>query len=335
MISQYITSFHSMPSADLEGFVGDWLDVRKQDYVDWERCSGAGDGGRDVVGFLTDEGYEGRWHNYQCKSLGKYLTLPEVVLELGKIFMHVAAGDFTLPSRYVFVAPKGVNRTVSDIIRQPERFRRTIRDEWDAFCLDRLVQRKQVPLTPAIIAAIDAFNFRGVSALDGTKLVYQPDIYPALVRWFGADPGPLPPADAILPEVSPEEASYLGQLAAAYGARAGLLGATADDILAHPRWGIQLRDQRVRYFHASKFGRFYRRKVFKDVLVAFDEEIYHGVVDTHRQDDHRDTLDQVNAVMRIAPGLLLTGPIAHHASGMVKQGTCHRFANENRLPWGI
>lgn len=334
MISHYVSRFFELSPADLEAFVADWLDMRKDQYVDWTRCSGAGDGGRDVVGFETNNGYEGSWHNYQCKLLRKNLSISDAVLELGKIFMHVAAGDFTLPSKYVFVAPRGTVRTLSDLVRHPEKFRKTVVSEWDAVCRDHLVRGTAIALTPEIRALIDAFDFTGVSILDGAKLVAQPDIYPALVRRFGADPGPPPPPEA-LPDVGLDEAPYLGQLAAAYGARAQIAGATADDILRHPKFGQQMRDQRVRYFHASTFGRFYRNRVFKEVLVAFDDEIYHGVAATHADDRHRDALDQINAVMSFVPLLPLTGPLGNHASPMVKQGTCHRFANEGILPWGI
>lgn len=335
MISHYVRRFFEMSPEDLEGFIADWLAVRGSVYHDWERCSGAGDGGRDVVGFETDRSYEGAWHNYQCKLLRKTITVPDAVLELGKIFMHVAEDQFTLPSRYIFVAPRGVARTLSDLIRHPDKFRATVVSTWDEACRDRLVRRRRVDLTDGMRAAVDAFDFRGVSALDGTKLVAQPDIHQVLVRWFGADPGPPPPPDETVPEITLAEAPYLGQLATAYGARAGLPAATAAEILAHPRYGVELRDQRVRYFHAAAFGRHYRTRVFKEVLVGFDDQIYHGVVDTHRHDGHRDTLDQVAAVMRVVPTLQLAGPLRDHATAMVRQGTCHRFANEGRLPWGI
>ncbi|MCB4806088.1 hypothetical protein QO001_003893 [Methylobacterium brachiatum] len=335
MLSDYVPRLLTMPPEQLERFVASWLSIRSGEYVDWDICAASGDGGRDVVGFETDQGYEGSWHNYQCKQLRRSLSVPEAVLELGKIFMHVARGDFTLPTRYVLVAPGGINRALADLIRQPERFRRTVADSWDATCRARLVQRKAVPLSPEIRAVVDAFDFAGISALDGPKLVTQPDIHPVLVHFFGADPGPPPEPTEIPIEIAAEESSYLGQLAAAYGGRAGLPAATTGDILAHPRWGVQMRDQRVRYFHAMAFGRHYRRRVFKEVLVAFDEEIYHGIVDTHRDDRHPDVLEQVNAVMRLAPTLILTGPLKDHASPQVKQGTCHRFANEDRLPWGI
>ncbi|WP_020091122.1 ABC-three component system protein [Methylobacterium sp. 285MFTsu5.1] len=334
MISDYVTAFFKMDPAHLEAFVADWLNLRRHVYVDWTRCSGAGDGGRDVVGFETNQRYEGPWTNFQCKLLRRNLSVTDAVRELGKIFMHVAAGNFTLPTKYVFVAPKGTVRTLSDLVGHPEKFRRTVIERWDAVCRDHLVKGQATHLTPEIRAVVEAFDFTGVSVLDGAKLAAQEDIGPALVRWFGADPGPLPSPEA-LPAVSLDEAPYLAQLAAAYGARAELVEATTDDILAHPKYGEQLRDQRLRYFHASRFGRLYRKRVFEDVLVAFDEEIYHGVVDTHRDDGHRDALAQVNAVMRVAPLLTLTGPLRDHASAQVKQGTCHRFANEGRLPWGI
>lgn len=331
----YAIKIHEKKADELERLVADWLNVRRQAYYDWDADPGAGDGGRDVVGFLTPQGYEGPWHNYQCKQLLTRLTLPAAILEIAKIVMHAADGDFPLPARYVFVAPRGVTRDAGDMIRQPERFRRTIAETWDVHCRDKLVRRKAVPLSDGIRAELDRFDFTGVQALNAQKLVAQPDILPVLVRHFGEDPGPAPDPGPCPPEAGDEEAPYLGQLAAAYGARAGLAAATVAEIQGHPTWGRRLRDQRIRYFHAASFARHYRDRVFQDVLVAFDEEIYHAVVDTHGSGRHRDALDQVDAVMAVAGGVQVTGVLRNHAAPQVKQGTCHRFANEDRLPWGI
>ncbi len=331
----YGISLNGLQSDELELFVAHWLDVRRKQYVDWDLNPGSGDGGRDVVGFLTDAGYEGEWHNYQCKHLSTKLTLPAAILEIAKILMHAAAGDFSLPSKYIFVALRGVSRDAADEIRHPERFRRMIGRDWDALCARRLVKGKVILLSPEILTALASFNFKGVSIINANKLVLQPDIQPVLVRHFGADPGPVPPPGACPPVPTLAEAPYLRQLAAAYGSRAGVVGATAEDLLAHPVWGEHIRDQRVRYFHADRFERHYSERVFEEVLVAFGEEIYHGVVDTHRDRSHNDALDQIHAVMRAASAVQVTGVLKPHANPQVKQGTCHRFANEDRLPWGI
>ncbi len=76
--------------------------------------------------------------------------------------MHVAAGEFTLPTKYVFVAPRGTVRALSDLVGHPEKFRRTVVERWDAVCRDHLVNGQVTLLTPEIRAAIDAFDFTGV-----------------------------------------------------------------------------------------------------------------------------------------------------------------------------
>ena len=59
-------------------------------YHSTQRFAGAGDMGRDVVGFLTKARHQGPWHNYQCKQLGRNLGVGPALLELGKIlhFSH-------------------------------------------------------------------------------------------------------------------------------------------------------------------------------------------------------------------------------------------------------
>ena len=39
-----------MTDTELEQFVRDWVDLKKNDYVEIERFTGPGDKGRDVVG---------------------------------------------------------------------------------------------------------------------------------------------------------------------------------------------------------------------------------------------------------------------------------------------
>lgn len=57
----------ALDDEDIERFVRDWIPRMTSDYVEVQRFSGAGYLGRDVVGFLTEQRHEGRWHNYQFK----------------------------------------------------------------------------------------------------------------------------------------------------------------------------------------------------------------------------------------------------------------------------
>ncbi|MDX9723736.1 MAG: hypothetical protein RBU37_23510 [Myxococcota bacterium] len=86
-----------------EDFALEWAHSLKGRYQRVERCGGAGDLGRDVVAFVSDE----EWHNYQCKHYKEPLQPNQVLLELGKLCYSVHEKAFSAPSEYYFVAPQG------------------------------------------------------------------------------------------------------------------------------------------------------------------------------------------------------------------------------------
>ncbi|GGD87813.1 hypothetical protein GCM10011390_03180 [Aureimonas endophytica] len=321
----------ALPAERLEAFVKDWLSVRTRDYHSSQRWNGTGDMGRDVVGYVTERRHEGDWDNYQCKQLGTRLSEASAFVELGKIFMHVADGAFRLPRAYFFVAPRGMVRNVLTFIAHPERFRQAFIDRWDDVCAPALVENSVVPLSPEIEAAIRAFDFTRVHGFDAGSLSEDPAIRPVLVKWFDDDPGEAPPG--VVPEdMQAEEAPYLRQLVDAYGERETIVFAGAHEVLTHPVWGDDLRDQRQRFFHAVEFKRYYRESTFPEVMSAFTEDVYHGVVDTHRE-AYPDALGRMTAVMKEAKSVAPAGALARYARVPVKQGVCHHFINEGRLSW--
>lgn len=321
----------ALPADRLEDFVNDWLAQRCKDYHSHELWRGAGDMGRDVTGYLMDKRMEGPWDNFQCKQLNKPLSENSTFVELGKIFMHSASGAFSLPRSYFFVAPRGVVRSVQQFIAHPERFRTAILDRWEIDIAARLVENQIVQLTPAIEAKIKAFDFTQIHWLDAVRLVDDPACKPALVKWFGEDPGPSP-RGVVPAEIHSSESSYIGQLLDLYAAKSLGSYPNAAAALASPEFGTHMRDQRTRFFDSVAFDRFYRDSTPEDYLITFKDEVYHGVVEIHA-DDHVNGLARLSQVMRQAAILQTSGILGKHAGPQVKQGTCHQFANEGRLPW--
>jgi len=327
----YAIDISTLPDERLEALVSDWLGHRAKHYYSRERWSGPGDMGRDVVGYVTAARHEGDWDNYQCKQLSTRLSETAAFVELGKIFMHTANGEYRLPRAYYFVAPRGVVRNVKGFIAHPERFRQAFLDRWDTQIASALVENSTIALSDGIRAAIGNFDFTQVHVLDSVGLADDAAMQPVLVQWFGADPGPAP--RGIVPDaVVPEEAAYLGQLVELYGERDGSAFAGPDAVLKHATWGGHLRTQRTRYFEAAAFDRYYRDSTPPEFLVAFKDDVYHGVVDVYG-DSHRDGLDRVNKVMTQAAQVPASGVLGTHAGPAVKQGTCHHFANDGLMPW--
>lgn len=321
----------ALPPDQLEDFVNDWLAQRYKDYNGHELWRGTGDMGRDVTGYVTDMRMEGPWDNFQCKQLNKNLSETAVFIELGKIFMHSANGAYALPRAYFFVAPVGVGRAVQQFIAHPERFRQAFLDRWNADIAGRLVDKQTISLSPAIEAKIKAFDFTEIHWLDSTRLANDSACKPVLVKWFNEDPGPSP-RGVVPAEIQANESAYIGQLLQLYSEKGPGNYFDAAAALASAQFGTHLRDQRTRFFDSMAFDRFYRDSTPEEYLNTFKDEIYHGVVEIHG-DEHSNGFAKLSQVMKQAAVLQPSGVLGKHAGPQIKQGTCHQFANEGRLPW--
>lgn len=318
---------------ELERFVKDWVDRKVDDYVECVRFSGAGDLGRDVVGFLSSDRHEGAWHNYQCKQYGKHLPTDVGIREIGKILYNAHQGHFTAPTRYFFVAPRGVNRNLERLIFNPSAFRASLLTDWEKHCAESIVEKAKIPLDPKLKGFIEGYDFSGISRIGLDEILGDPHVKPVLSKWFGADPGPAPKGE--VPEtVDDSELPYIGQLLDAYGDRDGIVYAAHSEIVGHPDHGMHFARQRERFYDAAAFKRFYRDNTEKHVLETFESDIFHGVADVCEA-GYRDKLRCVDAVMAHAAQLPVTGLLAPHARIPVKQGVCHHFVNEDppRLRW--
>jgi hypothetical protein len=327
----YAVQIHTLPDERLEALVSDWLAYRVKDYHSRERWSGPGDMGRDVVGYVSAAKHDGEWDNFQCKQLATRLSEPAVLIELAKILMHSANGEYRLPRAYYFVTPLGITRVAKSQIAHPARLRQALIDRWNSELADKLVESTTVPLSAPILDAINNFDFSQVHALDSVVLADDPHMKPVLVAWFGADPGPAP--SGVTPEhIQPTEAVYVDQLVQLYAERTGTPFSCPDDVFQHANWGTHFRIQRTRYFEAAAFERYYRDSTPTDYLVRFKDDVYHGVIDVYT-DDHKDGIERLNKVLSQAATIQPSGVLGTHARVPVKQGTCHHFANDGRLPW--
>lgn len=318
---------------ELEQFIELWIERKSKEYVRVERIGAANDKGRDVIGFLSPQRHEGPWHLYQCKrkTRGGKLGVPEAMVELGKMFHHHLEGAYqTLPTKYVFVSPRGVVGPLMDLINNPSKLKDYLISTWDKHCVERITSRETITLTPTLLSAIEAFDFSRVEQMTAPMIVKDSAAGPALTKLLGVSPGEAPPG--VTPSaIQAEELEYLEQLRQVYEEAAGTVFATADDVLAHPDHGNHLTDQRTRFFEAASFRRFHRDNTAPDALQSFENDIYHGVIEVHRE-PHSKKLDRVNAVMKHA-GVIQVGLLRSMTRVPVRQGMCHHLANEGRLTW--
>lgn len=332
MRKNYARHILAMDDTELEQFVDDWLERKKEKYVGGvDRFSGPGDLGRDVVGYRTPMKHDGPWDNYQCKQLRKTLLEADAIKEFGKIFFHSSQGRYSLPTNYFFVAPRGVNRAVQELAAHPSRWKARILAKWDEWCAGKIVENKSVPLDSEIRDCIEGFDFNSVSALDAAKILKDPDVRPVLVKWFGEDPGEAP-VGVVPDDIQKEEQPFINQLVDAYCERYGPSIASVSAASAHSECGEHLRLQRTRYFDAASFKRYYRENTPPEYLATFETDVYHGIIDLYRE-LHPDAFSRIDRVMSQAAAVSASGVLGRYARVTVRQGICHHFVNEGRLKW--
>ena len=332
-MSSIAIAIRGLTDSQLEEFIELWIETRSSRYVRVERMAGSGDKGRDVVGFLTANGHEGDWDLFQCKrkNPGKTLSVPEAMGELGKVFHHHVDGAYrTLPVAYVFVAPSGVAGALRDLILNPSTVGPRLIAGWDKECAPRITAKRRIPLSPAIRAAIEGFDFSRVTYLDEPGIAKQQSAQPALSKILNLLPKEAPPGET--PDaVQPHEAGYVAQLREVYGEFSGQEFKTVDDVLAHPRHGEHFSHQRTRFFEAAAFKAFHRDNTAPGLLKTFIGDVYNGVFEVQRA-DHTSLLNRVDAVMTHAvTASIAVGGLPTRAP--VRQGICHHLVNEGKLKW--
>ncbi len=328
----YFRLILSLDDRQLERFVRDWVALKKSEYHEVHRFGGAGDLGRDVVGFVTSQRHEGPWHNFQCKQYVKRrLPYSEALIELAKTLYHADARGFSFPEQYFFIAPHGLQRRLELLLDKPTELRNDLITNWNKLCAKHIVDKKTIPLTPELKSRIAVYDFGRVSRIDINHMLAHPHVNLVLHQHFGADPGPAPVGTAPT-AIAPSELKYISQLIDAYSIRSGTTFATPECALDDPTHGRHLRMQRERFYDADFFKRYYRDNTAAEVLPTFEKDIEHGVFEIYSK-SYKDSLDRVDAVMAQAASVLTSGPLAPHARVSVKQGVCHHFANEGKLKW--
>ncbi|MBF4990224.1 ABC-three component system protein [Methylophilus sp. QUAN] len=328
----YYRDILALDDTQLEQFVLDWVNEKtKKTYSSAARFSGAGDLGRDVVGFLTADKHEGAWHNYQCKQYTKSLGTGLVISEIGKILYYAFLTNFTAPTAYYFVAPRGLNRNVEKLIFNPSQFKEKLISEWDNHCSKNIISGSQITLDSQLKAFIEAYNFSNIGRFNLDDILSDDAIAPVLFKWFKSDPGAAP--KGVVPtQIVDNELPYINQLVDAYSEREGKVFSTHEELSTYSSHQRHLSIQRERFYDAAAFKRFYRDNTDNSVIESFEEDIYHGILDTH-DSDHKDALTRLTKVMEQAAVIAPSGPLATYAKTQVKQGICHHFANEDKVKW--
>lgn len=320
-----------MSADEWEDFVLEWGDSLRGTYELVERCGGAGDMGRDVIAHADT--VADVWDNYQCKHYAHGLAPSDVWLELGKLMYYTYTGRYSLPRKYVFVAPRGAGTKLSNLLRAPAQLSAGLLDNWDRYCARQITTTEVVSIEGGLLKHVESINFDMFSAVPPLRLIEQHRATPHHAARFG---GGLPVRQKPTPpptELQEVEAKYVAKLLAAYGDHLGRPINAQSDLGSDVGLADHLADARIDFFSAEALQSFSRDHLPDGEFEDLQDQFHHGIKNDLRS-GHKDGLGRVNAALATARSL----QVANHSLSSVlsvydRGGICHQLADHDRVEW--
>lgn len=323
-----------MSPQDWEEFILEWADSIRSKYTDVHRCGGAGDLGRDIIGFKNGVNPQSAWDNYQCKHYGQPLAVADVVAEVGKLLYHASQGEFTLPDEYSFLAPHGPSTALIKVL-QKETLKQELLDRWDKLCATSIKKDATITLA-SITPTIEAYNFASVRVIPPLCIIEGHQATKYYVFRFGGGlpsrtlPIPKPPATLL-----PNEHTYIKKLLDAYEDDRQTKFPTIDDVQANaPDLGKHLDRSREQFFSAEDLRTTTRDNIPPGTYEHLQTEIFDGIQDVYDNPKHTSGYERVKESVREARIIQITGnPLVGVMHTNDRAGICHQLANDDKLTW--
>lgn len=310
-----------------EQFIDEWASSLP-DYQKVERASGAGDKGCDVIGFPVEGGSV--WDNYQCKHYDKPLSPSDVWVELGKLCYYTFVGDYSLPRKYRFVAPRNVGTKLASLFRRPTTLKEELFKNWDGYCRDGIT-KSMVPLSQGLRAYIESIDFSVFGYLPVLEVIQRHMTTPFFAARFGLGLPPRPPTAPPPAHPTPDETRYVQQLFEAYSDNRGTQLSNVDHLPGNLR--RHYNRSREAFYSAEALRNFSRDKLPGDEFEALQDQVYVGVIDTCSAPHACGFTRLVATTDRAAQLSITSSPLIGKTEIGDLHGICHQLANDDRLVW--
>jgi hypothetical protein len=236
------------------------------------------------------------------------------------------------PRSCSFVAPKGPDTALRDMLLNPDKFRAEVIATWNTRVARKVVEGEKHELTGDLAAYVGAYDFTSFTYATLDEIL---DDHRRTAYWASRFGGQLPPPNpGKTPEaVAPEETVYVGKLLEVYSETTGVEIACVDDLSAHGEWGEDLQKQRVRFYDAEAFMATYRDQTEPGTIESFADQILDAIDPALAltKSAHARLSTALSVAGQTAPASVL----AAQAKIRVKQGVCHQLANADRVSWKV
>lgn len=318
-----------------EEFTEEWASSLEGSYYCVKRFAGAGDQGMDVVGFISSNQFSDGWDNYQCKFYENPLIPTDIWVELGKIIYFTYCGEYPLPRKYYFVAPKQIGTKLGKLIANAMELKKELKKNWEKYCEDGITSTAKITLKDDLLTHLENFDFTIFDSIPLVRMIEQHSSTPFHSVRFGGGLGIRPE-----PQIPPEDTvsldhRYVRQLLQVYAQSIGESSQSPDLSLLDKDEDIRanFRRQRERFYHAESLRNFSRDTVPPGVFEALQNDIFDGVVDVC-ESQHQSSMDCLTRTMSQAANVVIdASPLASVTRPRDKQGVCHQLVNDSRLSW--
>jgi hypothetical protein len=314
-----------------ELFIREWVTGLADQYIQIKRLGGPGDRGVDVAAFKTVNGFEGAWDCFQGKHYAAALTLSDAIPEIVKVFAGVVAGQYLMPDRYCFLAPRGCGSTLNRLLSTPSKLREEFLSRTkpgSAAVADQPVET--VEAIRALAATTDFAVFQSVEILDALDVHRKTPYYTAR---FGGPLPSRPPVEAPPEEFGDHETQYVRKLIDVYVEQQPSEPIDEAALSTHPRFGEHFQRQRISFYSAEALRLYARDSVPDGTFEALQDDIHGGVIEV-AEANHACGMDRLREVLTQSTQLDLSAHALVSVSRLEdRKGICHQLANEDRLTW--
>jgi len=331
-----ITRVYSYSDKEWEVFIEEWLDIKREQYVEVEQIGGAGDMGRDVVAYINKDKPNYKWDCYQCKHYQNPIRPSDIYVELGKIIYYTYEKKYPMPERYFIVAPKGVGRSLADLLNTPMELKTSLKTHWNQHCKTGITATAQIELVGDLLSYFDQFNFSIFDRILPKSIIdeFKQKATSNYIKRFG---GSLPTRDRIttIPEqTQPYELKYTSQLLKAYNTDKETNDFQIEEDLADKKPYINhFKRARESFHNAEQLRNFSRDNLGEKIFESFQKEIYERVVDLI-EENNDNKFDLVKQVEQKAMDLPIeSNPLKTRCDTGDKKGICHQLVNNDKLYW--
>ncbi|MGY3746205.1 ABC-three component system protein [Vagococcus salmoninarum] len=319
-----------MSPDDFEKFVSEWAyGYLKPIYSMVKLYGGAGDKGRDVVGYLKN----GKIDIYQCKHYDNKLTPTQYWTELGKLCVYTYEKHYGVPENYYIVTSKGIGTKLSDLINDPKGLKRQLISNWKKHCETKINSDKVHILEGELLKHVEKFDFSIIKEVSINTIIDQHSQTIYFKFRFGGGIKKRPRLIMEDPHVDEENNNYVVELFEVYSQDLSKKIETISELKKHKKYYNHFVRQREAFFSVTALKRFIRDEYIGDnVFMDFRTSIYKGIIDV-LETDHISNYAKVNQVLQIARSIQIDSRNLPDIFVDDRSGACHDLVNDEKVSW--